>query len=134
MKKIITLLLLMTALLSPFQGNAAEKIIDYNVNVRITFGFGNNYDMQKFSEFALKTVSKELTQGYTMFESKGVWTHPKKGQLRENNIIILCDMLDNQQAKDTVASVAEKFLELFRSAGGSVYVVKTPIIEAKSYF
>lgn len=134
MKKIILVILLASVFVYSGKSNAAEKDLDYNVNVRITFGFGSNYDIEKFSKFALKTMRAELSSGYTMFDSRGVWSHPERGVVRENNIVVLFDMVDNEKNKKAVANVAEEFVKLFKKSGGSVYVVKTPILEVKTYF
>ena len=133
MKKIILVLLLASVFLCSGKSYAEEKVLEYNVSVRMTFGFGSNYDIEKFSKFASKTIRSELSSGYTMYESKGVWHHPDRGIVRENNVILLFDMLDSEENNKAVGNVAEGFIMLFKKGGGSVYVVKTPILEAKVY-
>ena len=133
MKKIVLILLLACVFVYCPESYGKEKTLDYDTNYRIVFGFGNNYDLNKFSKFAHTTIATALPTGYTMFESKGVWNHPEKGVIRENNLIILYDVLDTPERQEIVANIAKKFTEIFRGSGASAYIVKTPILEAKSY-
>lgn len=134
MKKTLLILLLMCFFTYSPKSYGAETTLEYNTNVRITFGFGNNYDLQKFSKFALASLSTKFPNGYTMFDSKGIWHHPEKGIIRENNVILLYNMVDSPEAEKAITSVAEEFLKIFKNSGGSVYIVKTPILTAKVYF
>lgn len=141
MKKFIDLLLVclftVTLALMADDAAAAEQMHPYDTEMRMVFGFGHGKNAvreEDFAKFVKEVVTPAFKDGVCMLDARGQWINPDRGLIREKNVVLFMEYVQDPEMEALQEQVAKDFLARFPGSNASVYMVRTPNITATVYY
>ena len=135
MKKLIVVLCLV--MLGVFPAVARDLEGNEGAWYRLHLGTGVG-DKAVSTELLRRFVDKEITPrfpaGLTATDGRGQWKSDEYGVIRERTIIIDIYCPDTEDSAQKVEAIAKAYVEKFKAAKASLYVVRVPGISAKIYY
>ena len=84
--------------------------------------------------FIDKEICPKFPEGLTIADSRGQWKSEEYGLIRERTIVIDILCPDTDESGEKIATIAKTYVERFKAAKASLYVIKIKGVTTTLYY